>query len=129
MFTEDALIWKKIQKNANALILIHAWLVHNGNGSKYKNNQSYNQSHDLILCYYLVKDQYRHDSEDISSSTLTRRSSSRQEVDSFYQNHTQVGKVDRNIFCMCGHNYNKCVSISGTKEFTLEEMYHEKTYV
>ena len=112
--------------NANAILFIHGRLVHSGSASKSENNLSYNHSHDLRLFLILIKNLQRHRSSIDDTSSSSRRSSNRQQVDSLYHNHTADGEVDRRTFCMCNSTCKTCVSISGTKELNVEDIYKDK---
>ena len=63
---------------------------------------------------------------DNTTDLSNTRSSNRQSVDSLYHNHTHDGKVDRRTFSMCGPNSMTCVSMSGTKELNIEDIYKEQ---
>ena len=111
--------------NANILLITHGRLVHSGSASKYENNLSYNHSHDLRAFSGLVNDRLNRKENDNTTDFSNTRSSNRQSVDSLYHNHTQDGKVDRRTFSMCGPNCMTCVSMSGTKELNIEDVYKE----
>ena len=104
----------------NAVLVIHGRLVHSGSASKYENNLSYNQSHDVRLFSYLCKEP----SNDCYKNTSSRHSS-RLQFDKLYKNNLFEGKVDSKTFRLCDKKCCKCTSLNRMKEVNIDEIYKE----